>query len=256
MKTYPTDLTESQWQVIENIVDPNQRKRKYPLYDIMNALLYIVKSGVQWRMLPKEYAPWESVYYYFRKWKRDGLIEEIHDVLVEKIRMGIGKKPAPSVGIIDSQSVKACNLCEGDIGYDGGKKIKGRKRHIVVDTLGLVMIIVIHAANIHDSVGAREVMRSLKDKYLTGIVKIFADGGYMGELIEWLRIQFQWTLEIVKRTEEHKFKVLPKRWIVERTFAWLSFHRRMSKDYERLPESGMAFIQLSMIRLMVNRISK
>jgi putative transposase len=172
MKTYPTDLTESQWQVIENIIDPNQRKRKYPLHEIMNALLYIVKSGVQWRMLPKEYAPWESVYYYFRKWKRDGLIEETHDVLVEKIRMGIGKKPTLSVSIINSQSVKACNLCEGDIGYDGGKKIKGRKRHIVVDTLGLVMIIVIHAANIHDSVGARDVI---------------------------------WTLEILNRTEEHTF---------------------------------------------------
>lgn len=179
-----------------------------------------------------------------------------HDILVEKIRTGIGKHSTPSVGIIDSQSVKACNFCGGDIVYDGGKKIKGRKHHIVVDTLGLVMIIVIHAANIHDSVGARDLMRSLKNKYLTGIVKIFADGGYMGELIEWVRIQFQWRLEIVKRNEEHTFKVLPKRWIVERTFAWLSFHRRMSKDCERLPKSGMAFIQLSMIRLMVNRISK
>ncbi|MCK9401632.1 MAG: IS5 family transposase [Bacteroidales bacterium] len=255
MKTYPSDLTESQWQVIENLIDPNQRKRKYCLRDIMNALLYITKSGIQWRMLPKDYAPWESVYYYFRKWKRDGLIEETHDFLVEKVRIGIGKKPTPSVGIIDSQSVKACNLCEGDVGYDGGKKTKGRKRHIVVDTLGLVMIIVIHAANIHDSVGAREVMKSLKDKYLTGIRKIFADGGYMGELIEWVWLQFGWTLEIVKRNETGTFKVLPKRWIVERTFAWLSFHRRMSKDYERLPESGIAFIQLSMIRLMVNRIS-
>ncbi len=156
--------------------------------------------------------------------------------------MGIGKKPAPSVGIIDSKNVKACNLCEGDIGYEGGKKIKGRKRHIIVDTLGLVMIIVIHTSNIHDSVGEREVIRSLKDKYLTGIVKIFADGGYLGELIEWVRIQFQCTLEIVKRTEDNTFKVLPKRWIVERTFAWLSFHRRMSKDYERLIESGIAFI--------------
>ena len=256
MKTYPSDLTESQWQVIEKIVDPNQRKRKYLLQEIMNALLYIAKSGIQWRMLPKEYAPWESVYYYFRKWKRDGLIEETHDILVEKIRVRIGKKPTPSVGIVDSQSVKACNLCEGDIGFDGGKKIKGRKRHIVVDTLGMVMIIVIHAANIHDSIGAKEVMRALKDKYLSGIQKIFADGGYIGDLAEWVRIQFGWTLEIIKRNEAHTFKVLPKRWIVERTFAWLSFHRRMSKDYERLPESGAAFIQLSMIRLMVNRISK
>jgi len=255
MKTYPSDLTESQWQVIENIVDPNQRKRKYCLRKIMNALLYITKSGIQWRMLPKDFAPWESVYYYFRKWKRDGLLEETHDVLVERIRISNGKKPTPSVGIVDSQSVKACNLCEGEVGYDGGKKIKGRKRHIVVDTLGLIMIVVIHAANIHDSIGAKNVLLSLKDKYLTGIKKIFADGGYLGELAEWVRIQFEWTLEVVKRNEAHAFKVLPKRWIVERTFGWLSFHRRLSKDYERLPESGIAFIHLSMIRLMVNRIS-
>lgn len=255
MKTYPSDLTESQWQVINKIIEPKQRKRKYLLHGIMNALLYITKSGIQWRMLPKEYAPWESVYYYFRKWKRDGMIEEIHDKLVEKIRIETGKNPTPSVGIVDSQSVKACNLCEGDIGYDGGKKIKGRKRHIVVDTLGLIMITVIHAANIHDSVGAKEVFRALKDKYLCGIQKIFADGGYLGELIEWVQLQFGWSLEIIKRNELHTFKVLPKRWIVERTFAWLSFHRRMSKDYERLTESGIAFIQLSMIRLMLNRIS-
>jgi putative transposase len=256
MKTYPSDLTESQWQVIENLVDPNQRKRKYSLHEIMNALLYLAKSGVQWRMLPKDFAPWESVYYYFRKWKRDGLMEEIHDVLVEKVRIRVGKKPTPTVGIVDSQSVKTCNVCQGDIGYDGGKKIKGRKRHLVVDTLGLIMIVVIHAANIHDSIGAREVMRTLKDKYLSGIQKIFADGGYLGELIEWVRIQFGWTLEIVKGNELGTFKVLPKRWIVERTLAWISFHRRLSKDYERLPESSIAFIQLSMIRLMVNRISK
>lgn len=255
MKKYPSDLTKSQWQVIENIVDPNKRKRKYPLREIMNAILYITKSGIQWRMLPNDYAPWQLVYYYFRKWKRDGLIEEVHDSLVEKTRVSKGKSPTPSVGIVDSQSVKACNLCEGDIGYDGGKKIKGRKRHIVVDTFGLVMIIVIHAANIHDSVGARAVMKALKDKYLTGIQKIFGDGGYLGELIDWAQIQFGWIVEVVKRNELHTFKVLPKRWIVERTFAWLSFHRRMSKDYERLPESGIAFIQLSMIRLMLNRIN-
>jgi putative transposase len=256
MKTYPSDLTESQWQVIEKIVDPNQRKRKYFLQEIMNALLYITKSGIQWRMLPKDFAPWESVYYYFRKWKRDGLIEEVHDVLAEKIRTNVGKNPTPSVGIVDSQSAKACNLCEGEVGYDGGKKTKGRKRHIVVDTLGLIMIVVIHAANIHDSIGARKVMQSLKEKFLTGIQKIFADGGYMGELKEWVRIQFGWVLEVVKRSDAHIFKVLPKRWIVERTFAWLSFHRRMSKDYERLPETSVAFIHLSMIRLMVNRIKK
>jgi putative transposase len=145
--------------------------------------------------------------YYFRKWKRDGLIEETHDM--EKIRILISKKPTPSVSIVDSQSVMSCNPCEGDIGFDGGKKIKGRKRHIVVDILGKGMIIVIHAANIHDSIGAKEVMRALRDKYLSGIQKIFADGGYIGDLAEWVRIQLGWTLEITKEMKRIHSKYCP-----------------------------------------------
>ena len=129
MKTYPSDVTESQWQVIENIIDPDKRKRKYSLREVYNAILYVVKSGVQWRMLPKDMVPWQSVYYYFRKWKINGLFEEVHDFLVAKVRLKQGKNSSPSVGIIDSQSVKSSNVCEGNIGYDGGKKIKGRKRH-------------------------------------------------------------------------------------------------------------------------------
>ena len=171
MKNYPSDLTDNQWQVIKNLID-NERKRKYDLRGIVNAIMYITKSGCQWRMLPSDFAPWQSVYYYFRKWKRDGLIEEIHDYLVSKIRVKKNKKPLPSVGIIDSQSVKTINVCEDNIGYDGGKKIKGRKRHIVVDTLGLILSVVIHSATIHDSKGAERVLEELKNKYLSGIIKI------------------------------------------------------------------------------------
>lgn len=256
MKKYQSDATESQWQIIEKIVDSEQRKRKHSMKDVFNTILYVVKSGVQWRMIPKDMIPWQSTYYYFRKWKMNGLIEELHDFLVEKVRIKKGKNACPSVGIIDSQSVKATNMCEGNIGYDGGKKIKGKKRHIVVDTLGLILIVVIQAANIHDSVGAKEVLKTLKDKFLSGIKKIFADGGYMGDLIDWTKFHHGFEIEIVKRTEEHKFKILPKRWIVERTFGWLSFHRRLSKDYERLDESEIAFIQLAMIRLMLNKFHK
>ena len=251
MKNYPSDLTDNQWQVIKNMIDTG-RRRKYNLRGIIDAILYVTKSGCQWRMLPSDFAPWQSVYYYFRKWKRDGLIEEIHDYLVKKIRIKKNKDPLPLVGIIDSQSAKSINICEGNIGYDGGKKIKGRKRHIVVDTLGLMLSIVIHSATIHDSKGAESVLDELKSKYLSGIVKIFADGGYRGELIERIREKFGWVLEIVKRNESHKFVILPKRWIVERTFAWISFQRRTSKDYERQSESSVAFIQLSMIRVMLN----
>ena len=252
MKNYQSDLTDNQWQVIKNMVDTG-RKRKYELRGIINAILYITKSGCQWRMLPCDFAPWQSVYYYFRKWKRDGLIEEVHDYLVSKIRLKKNKNPLPSVGIIDSQSAKTINICEGTVGYDGGKKIKGRKRHIVVDTLGHILSVVIHSATIHDSKGAEGVLEELKDKYLYGIKKIFADGGYRGDLIERVRLRFGWVLEIVKRNEVGQFQVLPKRWIVERTFAWISFQRRTSKDYERQTESSIAFIQLAMIRVMLNK---
>jgi putative transposase len=253
MRNYPSDLTDSQWQVIENLIN-NGRKRKYGMRTITDALLYITKSGCQWRMLPKNYPPWESVYYYFRKWKSYGIIEEVHDYLVSKVRKKSNKKETPSVGIIDSQSAKAINVCQGGLGYDGGKKIKGRKRHIVVDTLGMVLAVVIHPANIHDSKAAIEVFQALKDKYINGIVKIFADGGYQGEtLSDWAKQKMGWIVEVVKRNETGKFKVLPKRWIVERTFAWISFQRRMSKDYERYPESSQAFVHLSMVRVMLNR---
>ena len=253
MRQYPSDLTDSQWQVIKNIVD-NGRKRKYSMREIVNAILYITKSGCQWRMLPLSYPPWQSVYYYFDKWKNYGIIEELHDHLAEKVRLKSGKQAQPSVGIIDSQSAKTINVCQGEIGYDGGKKTKGRKRHIVVDTLGLILTVVIHPANIHDSKAAISVLRALKEKYINGIIKIFADGGYQGDtLFDWAKQTMGWIIEVVKRNEAGKFKVLPKRWIVERTFAWISFQRRMSKDYERNAESSHAFVQLSMVRVMLNK---
>jgi putative transposase len=256
MKKYPSDVTESQWQVIKNIIDSEQRKRKYSLKDVFSAIQYVAKSGIQWRMMPKDMVPWQSVYYYFRKWTINGLLEEVHDYLVGKVRIKKGKNISPSAGIIDSQSAKASNVCEGNVGYDGGKKIKGRKRHIIVDTLGLVLIVIVHTAGIHDSNGATQVLQALKVKYLGSIKKVFADSGYIGELIDWVKIYLRFELEIVKRTEEHKFKVVPKRWIVERTFAWLSFHRRMSKYFERFDETSVAFVHVAMIRLMLNKIHK
>lgn len=253
MKQYQSDLTDNQWQFIEKMVE-DQRKRKYDLRGILDAILYISKTGCQWRMLPKDFAPWQSVYYYFRKWKRNGLLEEIHDYMVAKLRLKQGKKILPSVGIIDSQSTKASNLCRGELGYDGGKKVKGRKRHIVVDTLGLILTVVVHSATPHDSRAAKIVLLALKEKYLGCIKKIFADGGYRGQLLDWAKEQLGYVIEIVKRNESETFKTLPKRWIVERTFAWISFQRRTAKDYERLTESSIAFIQIAMIRLMLNKI--
>lgn len=256
MKKYPSDITESQWEIIEKIIDSKPRKRKYFMGHVFNAVLYVVKGGIQWRMIPKDLVPWETAYYYFRKWKMNGLIDELHDFLVGKVRLKKGKSLQPSAGIIDSQSAKSSNMCRGGIGYDGGKKVKGKKRHIVVDTLGLLLTVVVHAANIHDSVGAKQTLEALKDKYLSGIKTIFADSGYRGGLADWAKTALGFKIEIVKRTEGQKFKILPKRWIVERTFAWLSFHRRLSKDYERLDETAVAHVQLAMIRLMLNKIHK
>lgn len=253
MRKYPSDLTDRQWQVIKKIIG-DKRKRRNPLRKVVDALLYITKSGCQWRMLPREYPIWQSVYYYFRKWKRDGMFEEMNDALSRMVRKERGRDGSPSVGIVDSQSAKSINVCQGECGYDGGKKIKGRKRHIVVDTLGLLMTVVVHAANVHDSLAAKGVFKALKDKFLSGIARIFADGGYKGKsLREWAAEQCGWEVEIVKRNGADRFKVLPKRWIVERTFAWISFQRRTSKDYERLTDSSVAFTQLSMVRLMLNK---
>lgn len=252
MKTYPTDLTDSQWQVIQNIQKDN-RKRDYDLRNIWNGIFYLLSSGCQWRMLPGEYGPWSVVYYYFKRWKNCGLIEEVHDKLREQMREHYGKKKTATVAILDSQSAKNTAHSTVNVGYDAGKRIKGRKRHIAVDTLGLLMLVVVHSAGKQDRVAAKDVLKELKYKYDSALT-VFADGGYTGKLIEFVQTILCWTMIIVKRTDQ-SFKVLPKRWIVERTFAWISFCRRNAKDYERMPESSEAMIQLTLIKIMVKRLA-
>ena len=251
MKTYPSDLTDCQWQFIEKMMN-DTRKRKKSLRTVWNAILYLLVSGCQWRMLPKENGPWESIYYYYRKWKKEGFIEEVHEQLVKKVRKHAGKEESPSVGIIDSQSSKTTSTAGEEIGYDAGKKIKGRKRHVVADTMGMLMTVVVHGADKQDRQAAETVIETLKYRF-PRLTKIFADGGYAGQLLECVQKKFGWFIEIVKRTT-HEFKILPKRWIVERTLAWINNCRRNSKDYERLCESSVAMVQLSMIRVMLNRI--
>lgn len=188
----------------------------------MNAILYLLKTGCQWRMITKDFAPWESVYYYFGKWKNEGVIEELLDKLRSEIRIMAGRKESPSLCIIDSRSVKTSHHVDPERGLDGNKKIKGRKQHIIVDTQGNLMAIAVHEANVHDSKGAPEVIEKLSYKF-PRLTKILADGGYQGKLAEWILDKFGWKLEVVLRPDEcpSKFKVLPKRWIVERAFAWL-----------------------------------
>jgi putative transposase len=251
MTNYSTDLSNSQWQIISKYLN-TQRNRKYELREIVNGILYLVKTGCQWRMLPANFPKWQLVYYYFSVWKRSGLIEQIHESLVEKIRLKAGRNVEPTVGIIDAQSVKSSLVSSEDKGFDAGKKIKGIKRHIIVDTLGLILAVVIQGASVQDRNGAIDVVDKLVENWKK-IIKIFADGGYSGTLIDKIKEKFKITLEIIKRDELHTFKVLPKRWIVERTFAWIDTNRRNAKHYERLNETSVAIVQLSAIRIMINR---
>ena len=251
MQIYPTDLTDNQWSKIEKLFD--SRKRKHPLKAIVNALFYITKSGIQWRMLPKEYPKWQLVYYYFRKWTSEGLIEEMHEMLRSLCRKQAGRAESPSLGLIDSQSVKTSSMTH-DKGYDGGKKVQGRKRHIVTDTMGFILSVVVHSADIQDREGAKSVLQELRFKF-PRLKKILADGGYTGELGLWVLQMTDWVLEIVAKVAgTGRFNVIPKRWIVERTFGWFNFNRRLAKDYEINTDCSTAFIQLTMCRIMLNRV--
>jgi putative transposase len=254
MRNYPSDLTDGQWQFIEKILN-DRRKRQHNLRKIWDAILYLVKTGCQWRMLPNDFAPWSAVYYYFKKWKEDGTFEEILDRLNETQRKKMNKNALPTLGIIDSQSVKTAHTCSQDTGYDAGKKVKGRKRHIVTDTLGCLLFVMVHGAGVQDRNGIKQVLPLLKSKFLASIKTIIADGGYSGQtIIDWVKETLSWKLEIVKRSDSPEFRVLPKRWIVERTLAWISYSRRNSRDYEKLTNTSEAMTQLSMIRIYVNRI--
>lgn len=256
MSQYSTNLTDKQWQITKNIVDPQQRKRKYQLRETMNAIMYIVKTGCQWRMLPKDFPPYNTVFYYFGKWKREGVFEELADTLHVIVRRQMGREETPSVGIIDSRSIKSSHHVAPDRGIDGNKKIKGRKEHIVVDTLGLPMGVVVHEANIHDSAGAHTVIEAMRGCF-PRLKKILADGGYKGQsLVEDVRQKLGAEFTVVLRPDESskKFNVLPLRWIVERSFSWLESFRRIAMDYEFYSDTGEAMVRLAFCRLMYNKI--
>lgn len=277
-EVYPTDLNDKQWQVVAPLMPkskmekcPGQvgrgrgRPRLHSLREILNAIFYVVKNGCQWRALPHDFPPWQSIYHYFRLWRINGSWERINTALRRRLREKLGRHKQPSAAVLDSQSVKTV---EGgkERGYDAAKNVTGRKRHLIVDTLGLVMLVVVTAASVQERDGAKMLLKALymrikKAKYphwwrYCRLELIWADGGYRGEFVEWVKRIFGWTLHIVEKVEGQRgFVVLPKRWVVERTFAWLIRHRRLSRDYERLPQSSEAFIYVAMIRLMLVRLA-
>ena len=235
-----------------------QRKPKWDLRNIWEAMCYVTKTGCQWRLIPENYPPWQTVYWYFRKWTLDGTIEIAHQEIRKAVRKQAGKSEHCSIGIIDSSSVRMNATSGHSKGFDGNKKIKGLKRHPIVDSLGLVINVVTHAANIHDSVGAKQVFEKvIESKYdEPNLQHIFADSGYRGNLKKWVQKKLNMSLTIVKRTDKTKdWKIQPKRWIVERTFAWLLNFRRLVINYERKEESAISYIYLAMMCLMVKNIN-
>jgi transposase len=258
-RRYPSDLTDAQWEIVEPmlpLIKSPGRIPKHPRRQIVDAILYVVRSGCSWRQLPVDFPPWQTVYWQFQQWEKRQVTERILAELREQVRVAEGREPAPSAGIIDSQSVKAADTVGRDSrGYDAGKKINGRKRFIVTDTLGLLVVVCVMAASWQDRDGAKTTLLST---YLSSPIRhVFADQGFAGRLVDWAADRLHTTVEIVRKPAEQRgFAVLPKRWIVERSLAWLTAHRRLARDYERDPAVSEALIRWAAINTMIRRLAR
>lgn len=257
---YPSDLTDAQWALIEPLLpEPSVegRREKHPRREIVNAILYVVRSGCPWRYLPADLPPWQTVYWYFVRWEDAGVTEKLLATLRIKARVQDGRLPEPSAGIIDSRSVKGADTVGRDSrGYDAGKRTNGRKRFIVTDTLGLLVTAWVLAASWQDRDGAKGALVAAT-LTVPSMRHIFADQGFAGRLVDWSRDTLKTTLEIVRKpTDQQGFAVHPRRWVVERTLAWLTACRRLARDYERMPENSEAIIRWAAIAGMARRITR
>jgi putative transposase len=288
-RAYQTDLSDAEWSYIEPhlpIPKAPGRPRLHPLREILDAIFYIARSGCAWRLLPHDFPPWKTVHHYLRIWRIDGTWERIHAALRRRLRVRKDRDPEPSAGVVDSQSVKSSGVGGDQRGYDGGKKVKGRKRHILVDTEGFVLKAKVHSAKVMDYEGIKTLLEGAGEAF-PRLRHLWLDAGYRGEEkgADWVEKTLGWSVDLVERPKKpapegvlmawakaweregasvdwqkllppRGFVVLPRRWVVERTIAWIDHNRRMSKDYERLAATSEAFIYVAMSRLMLRRLAR